>query len=217
VEDNQTTEYDETVLLSAIEHYSYCPRQCALIHVEQIYEENIFTMRGTLAHERVDSGEDDDNRGVKTLRAIPLWSDRYGLRGKADVVEMRAEGPYPIEYKSGKRHNRHSEYQLCAQAICLEEMLGVAVPRGAVYMIGARRRYEVQFTAEMRRQTLDMVAAIRALQREQRVPEAPNDERCPNCSLINVCMPFVVAESARLRGLQGALFSVRDVGEDADA
>src|SRR3954462_2721151 len=85
------------VLISAIEHYSYCPRQCALIHVEQTYDENLFTIRGRLAHERVDSGDTTPVRGVRIARGIPLWSERYGLRGMADVVEFRADGPYPVE------------------------------------------------------------------------------------------------------------------------
>lgn len=205
--------FDNEVLISAIEHYSYCPRQCALIHVEQTYDENIFTMRGKLQHERVDSGDDAANRGVETLRAIPLWSERYGLRGKADAVEMRPDGPYPIEYKSGKRHGGHADLQLCAQALCLEEMLGVHVQRGAIYYAAARRRHEVVFSDDLRQRTLQIVAAIRTMLIEQRLPDAPNDERCPNCSLINACLPYVVAEGARMRGLQGALFQLWDVSD----
>lgn len=207
---------DVEVLISAIEHYSYCPRQCALIHVEQTYDENMFTMRGKLQHERVDSGDDASNRGVETLRAIPLWSERYGLRGKADAVEMRADGPYPIEYKSGKRHGKHSDLQLCAQALCLEEMLGVPVQRGAIYYAATRRRHEVVFTAELRQRTLDTIAAIRTILVEQRLPDAPNDERCPNCSLINACLPYVVAEGARMRGLQSTLYQLWDVSANKD-
>jgi CRISPR-associated exonuclease Cas4 len=194
------------ILISAIEHYSYCPRQCALIHVEQTYEENLYTMRGKLAHERVDSGDDAPNRGVETLRGIPLWSERYGLRGKADVVEMRSDGPYPIEYKVGKRHGPHADFQLCAQALCLEEMLDVAVPRGAIYYAAAKKRHEVVFEHPLRERTIAIIGAIRAMLVEQRLPDAPNDERCPKCSLINACLPHVVGEGTRLRGLQGALF-----------
>src|SRR5436309_1204939 len=91
------------IAVSAIEHYSYCPRQCGLIHLEQTFDENVFTMRGQLAHERVDSGVDRSTRGVRTLRDIPIWSDRLGLRGKADVVELRPEGRYPVECKLGRR------------------------------------------------------------------------------------------------------------------
>lgn len=201
------------VLISAIEHYSYCPRQCALIHVEQTYDENMFTMRGKLAHERVDSGDDAANRSVETLRGIPLWSERYGLRGKADAVEMRSSDPYPVEYKSGKRHSAHADLQLCAQALCLEEMLSVPVPCGAIYYAATRKRHEVVFTDGLRQHTLDIVAAIRQLLTDQQLPVALNDERCPQCSLINTCLPYVVAEGARMRGLQGTLFQLWDVSD----
>lgn len=198
--------HDIEVPVSAIEHYSYCPRQCALIHVEQTFEENVFTMRGRLAHERVDAGDDTSGRGVRAVRGVPLWSERLGIRGKADLVEFRADGPYPVEYKVGVRKGRHADLQLCAQALCLEEMLGVPVPRGAVFYHGSRRRYEVPLDEKLRSDTIAAIDGIRALLRAQRLPPAPNDARCPNCSLLNACLPWVVAEGARLRGLQGALF-----------
>lgn len=194
------------VLISAIEHYSYCPRQCALIHVEQTYNENLYTMRGTLAHERVDSGDAARQRGVEVLRGIPLWSERYGLRGKADVVELRLDGPYPIEYKVGRRTGNHPDLQLCAQALCLEDMLGLPVQRGAIYYAATRKHHEVVFDDQLRSRTLGMVAAIRAMLLEQHLPDAPNDERCPNCSLIHACLPHVIGERARLGVLQAALF-----------
>jgi CRISPR-associated exonuclease Cas4 len=202
------------ILISAIEHYSYCPRQCALIHVEQTYDENVFTMRGKLAHERVDSRDDSPSHGVETVRGIPIWSERYGLRGKADVVEFQLDGPYPVEYKVGRRHGPHADLQLCAQALCLEEMLGVAVPRGAIYYAAIRKRHEVVFDESLRTKTLAVVTAIREMLAAQRLPDAPNDERCPNCSLINACLPNVVGESARLRGLQSTLFSVWDTADE---
>ena len=90
------------VPISAVEHFSYCPRQCALIHVEQTFDENLYTIRGQLLHEVVDAGMGESSHGVRVLRALPLWSERYGLIGKADVVELRSAGPYPIEYKSGR-------------------------------------------------------------------------------------------------------------------
>ena len=99
------------VLISAIEHYSYCPRQCALIHVEQSYSENVYTIRGNLAHERVDSGIDSVQRGVRTKRDVPLWSDKRGLRGKSDLIEFREDGPYPVEYKVGQRRGLHADLQ----------------------------------------------------------------------------------------------------------
>jgi CRISPR-associated exonuclease Cas4 len=169
------------VPISAIEHYSYCPRQYALIHVEQTFDENLFTIRGRLAHERVDTGDDGVSQGVRIARSIPVWSERLGLRGKADLVEFRADGPYPVEYKVGRRQGIHADLQLCAQALCLEDMLGVPVQRGAIFYHAVRRRHEIMLDEDLRRRTLAAVAAIRVILREQRLPPAPNDARCPNC------------------------------------
>jgi CRISPR-associated exonuclease Cas4 len=204
------------VPLSALEHYSYCPRQCALIHVEQVFEENVFTIRGRLAHERVEQGEETSSSGISVFRDVPLWSERLGLRGKADVVEMRPEGAYPVEYKVGKRRGPHADLQLCAQALCLEEMLGGAVERGAIFYHAMRRRHEVIFDDELRRRTVQVTEAIRRMLDLPRLPPAPNDARCPNCSLINVCMPKVLGEPARLRGVQGALFQPLALSTDDD-
>lgn len=209
---------DIEVPISAIEHYSYCPRQCALIHVEQTYDENLYTIRGRIAHERVDAGDDTAVRGVRVARGIPVWSERLGLRGKADLVEFRESGPYPVEYKVGRRHGVHPDLQLCAQALCLEEMLGVPVPRGAIFYHAVRRRHEVVIDVDLRRQTVAAVAAVREILRAQRLPPASNDARCPKCSLINACLPAVVGERARLRGLQGVLFQPLPLagGDEAD-
>lgn len=211
---NDNTDSDEIeVLISAIEHYSYCPRQCGLIHVEQTYDENLYTMRGRLLHTRVDSGEDAPNRGVTTTRAIPLWSERYGLRGKADAVEWYDGIPYPVEYKSGSRSGVHAELQLCAQALCLEEMLNVTIPRGVIYSGATRKRREIIFDKALRERTIGVIEDIRAMLQAQQVPDAVNDARCVNCSLIHACLPHVIAERPRMRGLQGALFQPRGVGE----
>jgi CRISPR-associated exonuclease Cas4 len=209
-------EADIEVQISAIEHYSYCPRQCALIHVEQTFDENLFTIRGRLAHERVHTPDDEVRQGVRLARAVPLWSERYGLRGKADLVEFREEGPYPVEYKVGRRHGVHADLQLCAQALCLEEMLRVRVRSGAIFYHALRHRHEVAFTDELRRQTLDVIAGIREILQDQRLPLAVNDERCPKCSLLNACLPSVVGEQARMRGLQGALFQTYDASEEGE-
>jgi CRISPR-associated exonuclease Cas4 len=206
---------DLDVLISALEHYSYCPRQCALIHVEQTFDENVYTIKGQLMHQRVDSGEDTPNRGTATDRAIPLWSERYGLRGKADAVEWQAGVPLPVEYKLGRRHGVHADIQLCAQALCLEEMLDVAIPHGIIYEGATRRRSEVAFDGQLRTRTIEVIAAIRDMLINQILPPAPNDARCPNCSLLHSCLPDVVAQHERLRMHQRALFrpqSLADVG-----
>jgi len=210
--ESQDDDWDDEpeVPISAIEHYSYCPRQCALIHVEGTYEENVYTMRGQLAHERVHAGDESVGRGVRTLRAIPLWSERLGIRGKADAVELHAEGPCPVEYKVGKPHGEHAALQLCAQALCLEEMLSVSVPRGAIFYQALQQRVTVEFDAPLRARTEQVITAIRRMLRLQQLPSAVNDARCPNCSLLNACLPSVVAENSRLGGHQAALFKVWD-------
>jgi CRISPR-associated exonuclease Cas4 len=205
------------VPISAIEHYSYCPRQCALIHVEQTFDENLFTVRGQLAHTRVDSGADTVAAGVRVRRDLPIWSDRLGIRGRADLVEFRASGPFPVEYKVGRVRGVHASLQLCAQALCLEEMFSVSVGGGAVYSHADRKRHHVAFTPELRASTRAVIEAIRADLIGQRLPPAVNDARCPNCSLLNACLPSVVAEPARIRGYQGALFRPRTAEEGGDA
>jgi CRISPR-associated exonuclease Cas4 len=193
------------VPISALEHWSYCPRQCALIHVEQTFDENVFTVRGHLAHRRVDAGGPTVDASVPTLRSVALWSERYGLQGRADAIEMRGTGPFPVEYKVGP-HHPHSDIQLCAQALCLEEMFGSTIPAGAIYSYAQRRRDRVGFTEALRAATVAAVDATREMLTRQLLPAAPNDARCRGCSLIHACLPGVVAERARSRGVQAALF-----------
>lgn len=200
--EDQTKE-DQVVLISALEHYSYCPRQCALIHVERIFDENVFTLRGRHAHERADLPHSALENGVRIERALPLWSERLGLQGKGDVVEFHPDGSViPVEYKNGpRRERRHDDVQLCAQALCLEEMLGVPVERGAVYSLQTHRRREVPFHESLRAETLDMIAQVRAVQGSAGpLPPALNDARCPRCSLLDACVPatVVAARHARL-------------------
>ncbi len=192
---------DEWVPISAIEHYSYCPRQYALIHLEDVYHENVFTLRGRRLHEQAHASGGSTEEGVRVERALPIWSERFGLTGVADVVEFWPDGEvYPVEYKAGSaRRGRHADLQLCAQALCLEEMLGVPVPRGAIYSGASRRRREVVLDDALRRETLRVVEAIRETQREGRLPPPLNDRHCPNCSLVDACVPDAVAAAARRR------------------
>ena len=116
----------DLVMISALQHYSYCPRQCGLIHLDQAWDENLYTLRGRRVHEQVDVPGGETAYGREIERGLPLWSDRLGLIGKADVVEFRDGVPMPVEYKHGpRRQSRHDELQLAAQAVCLEEMFGV--------------------------------------------------------------------------------------------
>lgn len=199
--------------LSALEHFSYCPRQCALIHVEQVFDENVFTLRGRAVHEHVDEPGTAEEEGVRVERALPLWSHRCGLTGKADIVEFAGGVPYPVDYKHGaKRAKAHDDLQLCGQALCLEEMLGLAVPSGAIYHFSSRRRREVLFTGSLRETTLRTVEQVRAMLRDKQLPPAPNDARCPNCSLIEVCMPKVLSEKGRVAYFLSNLYRPREEG-----
>ena len=203
--------YSDLVMISAIQHYSYCPRQCALIHIEQTFEENIFTLRGRAAHERVDEPCGQTLEGVRVERALPLWAERWGLIGKADVVEFYDRTPCPVEYKHGPRRPQlHDDLQLCAQGLCLEEMFCEPVPSGAIYHHSSRRRREVIFDSELRDKVIDTVTKIRSLFRKSRLPLPARDGRCENCSLLDSCMPSV-SERTRLRAFQRELFQVGDV------
>ncbi|MEJ5171380.1 MAG: CRISPR-associated protein Cas4 [Fimbriimonadales bacterium] len=186
---------DEWVPVSAVEHYSYCPRQMALIHLEGIFDENVFTLRGRELHERVDQAEERLERGVRVVRALPIWSERLGLIGKADVVEFRGDRPVPVEYKSGRiRDHIHAKRQLCAQALSLEEMFATDIPEGFLYFGASRERLAVSLDHELRRSTERIVADIRRLLLELTVPPPVADSRCPNCSLIETCMPKALRE-----------------------
>ncbi len=192
---------EPVVQIAAIEHFEYCPRQCALIYCDGIWEDNRYTIKGTRAHRRVDDpAASRTERGHRSLRAVPLWSERYGLAGRSDVVEVHPSGNvYPVEYKSGVRHGDAADLQLCAQAICLEEMLGVSIQRGAVWYGGSRRRRPVVFTDELRQRTVYIVEAIRQQMTSGMLPDAPNDARCKPCQLRHHCLPEVVARLRRVR------------------
>lgn len=181
---------EEIVYLSAIEHYAYCPRQCALIHLEQVFEDNLFTLQGSAQHERADTPLTTWEEGKRIERALPLWSDQLGLQGRADTVEFLDGSVRPVEYKHGPRApKRHDDLQLCAQALCLEEMLAVTVAEGEIFYQQSRRSRPVRFDETLRRETLQTIAAVRALLCEGRMPPPVNDARCPNCSLVEVCLP----------------------------
>lgn len=192
-------EADDPIMLSALQHWGYCPRQCALIHVEQAFDDNIYTMRGHAVHRQVDTPGWEAQSGARIERALPVWSDRLGLIGKCDVVEFRADGSiYPVEYKHGaKRTKLHDDLQLAAQAICLEEMTGKKISRGAIYHHSSRRRREVTFTDDLRKMVEETVSAIRAMLASGRLPPPVNDKRCRGCSLKEICQPQVLAAVAK--------------------
>jgi CRISPR-associated exonuclease Cas4 len=191
----------EYVSISALEHYSYCPRQCALIHAERVYDENIFTLRGNKMHERADERTKRTENGARVERGLSLWSDALGLVGTADVVEFHADGSVtPVEYKPGARPvTIHDDIQLCAQALCLEEMLRVAIYEGSLFSGERRRRRAVEFTDDLRQFTREMIVEVRlTIGRGSALPPAVNDARCPNCSLRDACMPETVVAARRI-------------------
>lgn len=202
------------VPISALQHYSYCPRQCALIHLDHVFDDNILTVRGKLAHERADAGRIETVDGVRIERAVTLWHEVLGLTGKADVIEYHADGRvYPVEYKHGRRHQRlHDDIQLCAQAMCLESMLGISIRHGAIYHISSRRRREVALTARLRDAVTEVTEAVRQLLLSKNLPEPSNDQRCTNCSLKQSCLPDVTGMSS-WRSLRLHFFTVEEEDE----
>ncbi|MBE0418152.1 MAG: CRISPR-associated protein Cas4 [Coriobacteriia bacterium] len=207
---------EDIVLISAIEHYSYCPRQFALMHVEQTFEDNSLTLSGNRVHENVDRAHVLRHEGVRVEYALPLWSDRLGLSGRADAVELHGDGTvWPVESKRGhRRPKKHDDLQLCAQALCLEEMLDVTVPRGSIYYHSSRRWREVLLSEPLRNETLASIDAIRGAMRSGVVPPPVNDVRCPKCSLIEVCQPELIS-SARVSTVNPANLEGDKGGGDA--
>ena len=210
-----TADFDSSPIpLSALQHAVYCLRQAALIHVERLWEENRFTAEGRVLHAVVDEKSQRFSRGVRRVSSMPLSSARLQLAGVADVVEFHkgenGETPYPVEYKRGKpKLHRADEAQLCAQALCLEEMTGRAVPEGALFYAQTRRRVVVPFDAELRRLTEATAQALKEVIASGRTPPAVYERRkCDSCSLLEPCRPKLSGRSAknwRDRQLRAAL------------
>lgn len=195
---------DDAVPLSALQHYLFCPRQCALIHIERLWAENALTAEGRVAHEVVHAPKAERRKDVRTVTGMPLRSAALGVTGVADMVELRdtATGcvPFPIEHKRGRpKAHRADEVQLCAQAICLEEMLGVPVPAGALFYGQTRRRQEVAFDAELRALTVTIASELHALLAAGRTPPAVYEpRRCDACSLLELCRPKALERPRRV-------------------
>lgn len=190
---------EPVVPISAIEHFAYCPRQCALIHCDGVWSDNEHTVRGTRAHRRVDSGKHRRERGRLVLRSIPLWSEALGLSGRADAVETADDAVWPVEYKAGGRHGHTADLQLCAQALCLEEMLKVEIPYGYVWYGGPRRRLRVDFTTALRNEVCGIVEEIREQLLTGQLPTAVDNERCNSCQLLHHCLPQLANAPRKVR------------------
>ncbi len=193
----------EPIPLSALQHAVYCLRQTALIHLERVWAENRFTAEGQVLHQVADKGGSRKARGIRRVMALPLASKRLNITGVADIVEFLpgdgGETPYPVEYKRGKaKLHRADEVQLCAQALCLEEMTGRPVSEGALFYGETKRRLVVPFDAELRRLTEETITALAEVFASRRTPPPTvRKERCRACSLIELCRPDAVARPAR--------------------
>lgn len=196
---------DRTVPISALQHAVYCLRQAALIHVDRVWAENRFTAEGQAVHLSVHEPGRRSGRGkMRRVHALPLASARLRLTGTADLVEFQqaadgsGEVAFPVEFKRGKpKPHRADAVQLCAQALCLEEMLGRPVPEGALFYAETRRRMPVPFDAELRALTEEVAAQVLAVFRAGVLPVVPFDaRRCRHCSLLDICRPQLQGRSA---------------------
>ncbi|WP_084503211.1 CRISPR-associated protein Cas4 [Desulfatirhabdium butyrativorans] len=193
--------------LSALQHLLFCERQCALIHIEQAWVENLFTAEGRIMHERVDSGRSESRKDLRISFSLPLHSLRLGLVGKADVVEFHREirqngnktsdlviwRPFPVEHKRGRpKKESWDKVQLCAQAMCLEEMLSLEVPEGALFYGKTRRRVDVVFDAELRCETAETARRLHELFASGKTPPPVLTSACESCSFIEVCLPHAL-------------------------
>lgn len=206
---------NETYLaLSALQHYAYCPRQFALIHVEQAWADNRFTAEGHILHARVDSGAPEQRRGIAYERGVSLISHRLKIVGKMDLLEIeRGEPPryFPVEYKRGKPKIAHwDRIQLCAQALCIEEMRNAHVEEGAIWYWEVRRRERVDIDEELRAETVKVIDGARAVLESGITPAPVNDKRCKGCSLIDLCEPSTFARDRSARYIK-ALFDSADI------
>lgn len=186
--------YDEDHLLpiSALQHWLYCPRQCGLIHLEQVWAENKFTAEGQVLHHKAHEGPDESKAGVRITRSLSVRSLALGISGQCDIVEFHPEGRViPVEYKRGKPKSHHADdAQLCAQALCLEEMLGVTISNGCLFYGENRRRTFVEFDASLRQLVEETIVALHAMIDSRETPLAEYlASRCDACSLIELCQP----------------------------
>lgn len=182
---------EDIVPISAISHHLYCARQNALIHMSGIFRDNELTTSGNIGHELVDEERSFVDHGVRKETWLRVFSDRLGITGIADFVEFPSGAPpFPIDYKNGRiKAWKNQEAQLCAVALCLEEMLGCEVPQGAIYHIQSKKRHEVRFGPSLRTATELVISEIREILQRQLVPAAIYSSKCDRCSLRRDCWP----------------------------
>jgi CRISPR-associated exonuclease Cas4 len=200
---------DDFLPLSALNDLLFCPRRCALHRIEGLWTDNVHTVLGTQVHKAVHDEGEEVAAGGRVVRGMWLRSERLRLVGVADAVEFRGVVPYPVEYKRGKRRKwDNDEAQLCAQALCLEEMLGVEVPAGAIFHVRSKRRREVRLDEKLRRATEDAVRRLHELVAAEVVPPPVVHPKCKQCSLYATCMPELLTEQNRYQRAARSLFSL---------
>ena len=200
---------EELISISALNQYAYCSRRCYLIHAEGEFAENVHTLRGTHEHERIDQSRHEVVAGVRVEFGLPVWSHRLGLTGKCDVVEFHSDGTvYPVEYKHGKRKRWvNDDVQLAAQALCLEEMLGIPVLRGAIFHQQSRRRREVEIDDALRKVVEAAARDTHLMLASKRLPPPVEDaRRCAECSLHDICRPELARATDKLKTFRETLF-----------
>lgn len=183
---------DQLLPLSALQHLLFCPRQTALIHLEQAWAENRFTAEGKVLHKKAHDGHDESRPGIRVTRSLPVASPILGVSGQCDIVEFHQNGAIvPVEYKRGKpKSHRADEVQLCAQALCLEHMLQIQIDQGFLFYGKRKRRTPVAFDGPLRSLTADTAAALHALIASRVTPPAEyHPQKCDSCSLIDHCQP----------------------------
>jgi len=203
---------DDFIMISALQHYVYCPRQCALIHVEDAWNENLFTVRGNILHEKVDTDTYETRGTVKTIRGLRIHSFKYGILGRCDVVEFRKEKSvevvFPVEFKSGEpKENISDKVQLCAQVFCLEEMLNTKILKAAFFYGKIRRRNVIEIDDELRTQTEKIISSVREIVSKKIIPHAVYEQKCRNCSLQSICQPKAM-NKRKLQNYINELYSI---------
>lgn len=204
---------EKFIPLSALQHYAFCPRQCALIHNEQLWAENWLTAQGQVLHKRVDNGPPETRKGTRYERGVLVSAETIGLTGKLDLVEidLSTNAVKPVEYKRGKPKKDSSDrVQLCAQGLCLEEMRGQSVRSGALWYWQTRRRDEVAFTDELREETHHVIQKVRQLLISGETPLAVYEKKCDACSLYDLCNPKLLSRDRSTR-------YVEDLFDDGEA
>ena len=191
---------EDTIPISALQHYAFCPRQCAYIHIERLWQDNFLTAKGHQLHDRVNSGETEKRGNIKTERNVQVSAEKYGLTGQLDLLEIQLDPLQltPIEYKRGKpKTNDCDSIQLCAQVLCLEEMRNVSIQRAALWYWQVRKREWIDIDESIRELTIKTIQAVHELFRANTLPRAAYTTSCKACSFFDICQPRQPDQSAR--------------------